>query len=102
MKWNTYEKQRYKQVSKNESYSPFGGVGFYYISRWTRIKLALFMLIGIDIKDIHVDIINSSVKNVEKWVEQNRTPEIIEAFKKAADIIEAFKKAASCRQDVDD
>jgi hypothetical protein len=29
---------------------------------------------------------NSTVENVKRWVEENRTPEVIEAFKTAAKI----------------
>ncbi len=45
------------------------------------------MILGIEIKHIHVNIKNSSPKDVQKWVEDH--PELSEAMRRAT---EAFKE----------
>lgn len=87
MNWNSYKYQRQKQVKKGSSYLPFGGFDFIYVPRLTRIKLGFFMILGIEIKDIHVNIKASSPAEVQKWVEAH--PEFAEAMRIAT---EAFKE----------
>jgi len=83
MKWNSYKNQRQKQFKKGGSYLPFGGIGFRFVPRFARIKLGLFMIMGIRIKDIHVNIKNSHPKDVQKWVEAH--PELSEAMRIATE-----------------
>jgi len=86
MKWNSYHYQRQKQFRKGGSYLPFGGMKFRFVPRITRIKLGLFMILGIEIKNIHVNIKGSSPIEVQKWVENN--PELSEAMRIAAEAFE--------------
>lgn len=90
IKWNSYDYQRQKQFKKGGSYLPFGGMKFRFIPRLTRIKLGLFMILGINIKYIHVNIKGSSPKDVQKWVEAH--PELSEAMRIAT---EAFAEEES-------
>jgi len=86
MKWNSYDNQRQKQFKKGGSYLPFGGMKFRFVPRITRIKLGLFMIMGIEIKNIHVNIKGSSPEEVQKWVEEN--PQLSEAMRIAAEAFE--------------
>jgi len=86
MKWNSYHFQRQKQFKKGGSYLPFGGMKFRFVPWLIRIKLGLFMIMGIEIKNIHVNIKGSSPKEVQKWVEEN--PELSEIFRIADDAFE--------------
>jgi len=82
-KWNSYDNQRQKQLKKGGSYLPFGGMEFRFVPRLTRIKLGLFMLLGINIKYFHVNIKDSHPKDVQKWVEEH--PELSEAMRIATE-----------------
>jgi len=86
MKWNSYHYQRQKQFKKGGSYLPFGGMKFRFVPRITRIKLGLLMILGIEIKNIHINIKSSNPKEVQKWVEEN--PELSEAMRIAAEAFE--------------
>lgn len=83
MKWNSYDKQRRKQFDKGYSYLPFGGMDFIYVPRLTRIKLGLLMILGIRIKNLNVNVKNSSPKDVQKWVEKH--PELGKAMEIATE-----------------
>lgn len=86
MKWNSYDNQRQKQFRKGGSYLPFLGMEFRFVPRLTRIKLGLLMILGIEIKNIHVNIKGSSPEEVQKWVEEN--PQLSEAMRIAAEAFE--------------
>lgn len=87
MKWNSQEKQKAKQVAKGQSYCRFGGIEFINIPRWQRIKLGVLLIVGIEVGDIHVDIINSGPDVAMKWMEELRKiPGMAEAFRVAASI----------------
>jgi len=86
MKWNSYDNQRQKQFKKGGSYLPFGGMKFRFVPRLTRIKFGLFMIMGIEIKNIHVNIKGSNPEEVQKWVEEN--PQLAEIFRRAAEAFE--------------
>ena len=87
MKFNSYHCQSHKQFKKGGSYLPFGDTDFEYVPRLTRIRLGFLMILGIEIKYIHVNIINSSPMDVQKWVDEH--PELKEALEIA---VEAFKE----------
>lgn len=87
MKWNSYDNQRQKQFKKGCSYLPFGGTELRFVPWLTRIKLGLFMILGIEIKNLHVNIKGSSPAEVQKWVEKH--PELSKAMNRA---VEAFKE----------
>lgn len=87
MKWNSYHCQSHKQFKKGGSYLPFGGMEFRFVPRLARIKLGLLMIIGVNIKNIHVNIKGSGPAEVQKWVEQH--PELSEAMRIAE---EAFRE----------
>lgn len=93
MKWNSYHCQSHKQFKKGCSYLPFGGTELRFLPRWTRIKLGLFMILGIGIKNLHVNIKGSSPKDVQKWVEEH--PELSKAMRIA---VEAFKEEDDTRE----
>jgi len=86
MKWNSYDNQRQKQFKKGGSYMPFGGMSFRFVPWLTRIKLGLLMILGIEIKNIHVNIKGSNPIEVQKWVEEN--PELSEIFRTADEAFE--------------
>lgn len=83
MKWNSYHCQRQKQFKKGGSYLPFGGTEFRFVPRLTRIKLGLFMILGIGIKNIHINIKDSSPKDAQKWVDEH--PELAEPMRIATE-----------------
>ena len=83
MQWNSYHCQSHKQFKKGGSYIPFGGTDFRFVPRLARLKLGLLMIIGIGIKNIHINIKNSSPKDVQKWVEEH--PELSEAMRIATE-----------------
>jgi len=86
MKWNSYDNQRQKQFRKGGSYLPFSGMKFRFVPWIIRIKLGLLMILGIEIKNIHVNIKDSSPEEVQKWVEEN--PQLSEAMRIATEAFE--------------
>ncbi len=85
-RWNSAEAQRAKQVAKGDSWLPFGGTEIRFIPFWTRIRLALLLLVGVEIEAVHVEIKNSGPKEVMAWVEQVRKiPGINEAMRIASE-----------------
>ncbi|HDZ27256.1 hypothetical protein LCGC14_1134260 [marine sediment metagenome] len=83
MKWNSYHCQSHKQFKKGCSYLPFGGTELRFIPRLTRVRLGILMILGIEIKYIHINVKNAGPKDAQRWVEEH--PELSEAMKIATE-----------------
>ncbi len=83
MKWNSYHCQSHKQFKKGDSYLPFGGTDFRFVPCLTRWRLGILMILGIEIKNIHINVKNSSPKDAQRWVDEH--PELSEAMRIATE-----------------
>lgn len=98
MKWNSHDQQRARQLSKNESYAPFGGTEIIHIPVWARIKLGFLLMVGIEIANIHVDIKNSGVDVAMAWIEALRKIPGMDKVWKAVDFAFGDSDGWTCRQ----
>jgi len=60
----------------------------HYYTLWIRIRIALLFLAGVDSSELVFPIKKniSTAKQVSQWVDENRSPQICEAFKRAAEV----------------
>jgi hypothetical protein len=84
-------KTRKQRKAEGQSWYPFGidcigGQSFAKYTFWTRLRLAVLIIFNKDISNLHIPFEGSTIKDVDKWVKENRTPAVMDALKRASEL----------------